>query len=290
MNIKRQLLLVIQDMESGRITKRNGFNYSQKSCDFYTKVVNSLKLNSKDLLAQVSQELQARGASSITEAQYIQAVKFLCGIAKIQCGDRKVKVMAPESYIPDTDRVWQMIKTFQPKTKQEKWGLQYIVTESLTGARISDIMSWTSENIIERDGKEYLVYEQSKTGKQVTIPVSQLLKDQFTNDLLPKIGYRTVLRCVKLVYKLAGFTKKVTRVNIVAGKRVVQEFEEYELIGTHKNRAVAITTLLQSGFSETEAKAISGHSGNSASFSRYVKFSQRHMDSKYEQFLNKVGS
>lgn len=100
------------------------------------------------------------------------------------------------------------------------------------------------------------------------------------------MNYRTLLRNVKAVFKKAGFTNKIERIRIVAGETKVEIKEEWEIMGTHRLRAAAITGMLQSGMSESEAKKFSGHSPRSNSFHRYVEFSQDHIDNKFLNYIN----
>lgn len=287
MKIKAKLLKTLEKMTSGELVKKNGFEYSPKTIKFYSDVVKSLKFNEDDTLKHIQEQLQKRGATSVTEKNYLDAIRVLMIKTGIEYSDVKTKVYQPTVHVPDPDRVWNMIKTFQPSTKQERWAFRYLTTEFLTSARYEDLRKLESSNIHVYNEKEYLVYHQSKTGKKVTIPMSPVLKAQFstTGYLLPRIPYASLSKYVKVVYEKAGFTQEIKTVKMVAGKVVEVVAKEFEIFGTHRMRASSITSMLQNGMTELEAKQISGHSPKSNSFSRYVEFSQNHMNEKYSKFL-----
>lgn len=286
MKLKAKLQQLITKMENGTITKKNGHPYSKKTCKFYYDIVNSLKFRDKNPLEYVQEQLHTRGASSITERNYINSLKILFNKIGIEYQDVIVKSFEPTIHIPDPDRVWEMIKTFKPETKQESWGFRYMVAEFLTSARYEDLASLDQSNVQSFSDQEYLVYIQHKTGKKVTIPITETLKNQFstTGKLLPNIPYTSLLRYVKTVWKKAGFTREIKSTKMVSGQLVTVTMKEYEAYATHRLRASSITGMLQVGMTEREVKQISGHSHNSNSFSRYVEFSQKHISEKYQKF------
>jgi hypothetical protein len=285
--MKKLLLKTLAQMSSGEIVKKNGFIYSEKTIKFYSDVINSLKFEKEDILKNIQSQLQKRGASSVTEKNYLDCVRVLMTKSGIEFKDVKTKVYQPTIHIPEPERVWKMIREFEPATKQERWGFRFLATEFLTSARYADLSKLDQSNIHSYDGKEYLVYQQSKTGKKVSIPITPLLKSQFsaTGYLLPKIPYSSLIKYVKKVYQKAGFTREVKSVKLVAGEMVEVTMKEFEAFGTHRMRGCSITSMLQNGMTELEAKQISGHSPKSQSFSRYVEFSQNHMNEKYLKFM-----
>lgn len=287
-----QINQIISAMETGEITKKNGRAYSKATVKFYREVIASIKLDLKDPLVSVKKQLRARGAEVVTETNYLAVVRFFLRHMKIEFTDVKTSIQEPAVYIPEPERVWEMINTFEPENRREKTAFAFIVAEAITSARYLDISKWTYANIIQYKGSEYLRYTQSKTGKTIQLPLSPLLKLQFNSftnhdsKLLPNEKYHTVLRNVKLVFKRAGFTRDIKRVRFSGKEIKVEIFQEWQIMGTHRLRAAAITGMLQSGMSESEVKRFSGHSGKSNSFSRYVEFSQQHIDNKYLNFIN----
>jgi integrase len=284
--------LILDKMKSGEITKVNGRLYSQKTIKFYSDVMASLQVDTDRPIESVMDQLRQRGAESVTVHNYMNVVKFFLKQSGIEFKDIKLPLDEPAVYIPEPERVWEMINSFAPKSKSRKKAFAYIVSEAVTSARYLDISRWTYANIIQYKGIEYLRYTQSKTGKTVQLPLPQILKRHFmpfsgqNSRLLPEMNYHTLLRQVKLVFKEAGFTNEIKRVRIVGNQTKVEIMQEWEVMGTHRLRATAITAMLQSGMSESEVKKFSGHSPRSNSFSRYVEFSQNHIDEKFLNYIN----
>ena len=284
--------LILDKMRSGEITKVNGRLYAQKTIKFYSDVMASLQIDLDRPLESVIDQLRQRGSESVTVFNYIGVVKFFLKQEGIPFKDIKLAVDEPAVYIPEPERVWEMINSFAPKSKSRKKAFAYIVAEAVTSARYLDISKWTYANVIQFKGSDYLRYTQSKTGKTVQLPLPGVLKRYFmpfsgpNSRLLPEMNYHTLLRQVKLVFKEAGFTREIKRVRIVGDQTKVEVMQEWEVMGTHRLRAAAITGMLQSGMSESEAKKFSGHSPRSNSFSRYVEFSQNHLDDKFLNYIN----
>lgn len=280
--------LVLNAMENGEIKKKNGRPYSKATIKLYRDVMSSIKLDLKNPIGSVIKQLESRGAESVTVSNYLNVVKFFLNQMGVKYTDTKVIVDEPAVYIPEPERIWEMIRTFKPETKQDKTAFGYIVAEALTSARYLDISRWTKSNLIKYKGQDYLRYTQSKTGKTIQMPFPEMLREYITDGdrMLPRVEYRTLLRNVKTVFKKAGFTREIQRVRIVAGQTVVETKQEWEVIGTHRLRAAAITGMLQSGMSESETKKFSGHSPRSNSFHRYVEFSQDHIDNKFLNYIN----
>ena len=279
-------------MEKGEIKKKNGRPYSKATIKLYRDVMSSIKLDLKNPIRSTIKQLESRGAESVTVSNYLNVVKFFLKQMNVEFTDEKIAVDEPAVYIPEPERIWEMLKVYNPYTKQDKVAFAYIVAEALTSARYLDISKWTHANIVKHKGQDYLRYTQSKTGKTIQMPFPALLRSHIIpfngpgSRLLPLVEYRSLLRNVKAVFKKAGFTNKIQRVRIVAGKTVVEIKEEWEVMGTHRLRAAAITGMLQSGMSESEAKKFSGHSPRSNSFHRYVEFSQDHIDNKFLNYIN----
>lgn len=287
-----QINQILSAMETGEIKKKNGRPYSKATIKLYKDVMASIDLDLDDPIKSTVRQLESRGAESVTVVNYLAVAKFFLRQLDIKYVDEKIFIDEPSVYIPEPERVWEMLKVYTPGPKQDKVAFAYIMAEALTSARYLDISKWTYANLIKYKGQDYLRYTQSKTGKTIQMPFPQLLRNHIArfkgpgSKLLPEVDYRTLLRNVKLVFKKAGFTNEIQRVRTVAGKTVVEIKQEWELMGTHRLRAAAITGMLQSGMSESEAKKFSGHSPRSNSFHRYVEFSQDHIDNKFLNYIN----
>lgn len=246
-------------------------------------------------ISDVREKIQKKGNEVGTENSYVSTLAWV--ISKIYevyglrldiSGNNWSRNQKSDQLIvPDHSLLIEKIKGFVPTNENESKAFKYIVVGLLTGARYSDIASWTrKENVVELSGRKYLTYIPQKTQKKrINIPFNPLLESVLgEKNLLPNIPYTTLTRYVKEVFRKMGFDRKVISIRKIGNKKIVREIPEYELMGTHRVRASAITGFLQNGMSETEAKSFSGHSANSRSFERYVDFSQSHLDSVFNEY------
>jgi len=280
-------------MLNGEIPKRNGMPYSEATKSTYNVILNNLipLLNEKDI-SSIRAKIRANGGESTTENQYIMVLTWairksneLLGTNyKIESGGYSTEEF--DSFVPEHERVVKMISTFQPQTEQQEKAFKYIRVAAITCARYSDMKSWTSDQNIA-NGK--LVYIPRKKGsRQIEIPLNQILRDSFGEDrLLPVIPYSTLMKEVKNIFMICGFTNEIIRTRKVGNKLVSKKMFEYEAMGLHRLRASAITGFLQSGMNTMEAKSFSGHSYDSKSFNRYVRFSQSHLSDKFGRFADR---
>lgn len=305
MTLKNEINEIRRMLVNNDLIKRNGTQYSQKTISCYNVILNNILEIAEDIeidsgkkevdlwINKIRKELRAKGNESVTENAYVACIKWsfgkiseVFGHSIITTGSSWAKL--PDEHqmiVPEYRRVIKMIRNFVPETELQKKAFEYIKTAALTGARYSDMSTWTRERNIMGD---YLVYIPKKTGgKMIKIPLSNHFNFGQTN-LLPKIPYTTLLKEVKSIFRLSGFTREVIREREVGGKKVFDKVQEWEIMGLHRLRASAITGMLQNGMSETEVKSFSGHSMDSKSFKRYVDLDSKHLESKYNGFLNRI--
>jgi hypothetical protein len=280
-------------MLNGHIPKKNGMPYSEATKTTYNTILNNLipLLTEKDI-SSIRAKIRANGGESTTENQYMMVLAWairksneLLGTNyKIESGGYSTEEF--DMFVPEHERVVKMISSFVPENKQQEKAFRYIRVAAITGARYSDMKSWSADQNIA-NGK--LVYIPRKKGsRQIEIPLNQILKDSFSEDrLLPVIPYSTLIKEVKNIFRICGFTNEIIRTRKVGNKLVSRKMFEYEAMGLHRLRASAITGFLQSGMSESEAKSFSGHSFDSKSFKRYVRFSQSHLSDKFGRFADR---
>ena len=281
---------------NGDLLKRNGRPYSKSTQRTYGTVLNIVLGYMDDELdiSSVRAKIRANGGESVTESQYVNVLAWAVNRSNEIFGT-DVSTKGPlwgrsieefDMFIPSHDRVVKMIGEFVPKTKTQEKAFRYIKVAAITGARYSDMKSWTVE---KNTAGNNLVYVPRKKGsRQVSIPIGHILKESFGSpNLLPKIPYSTLLKEVKNIFRMSGFTNEIIRTRRVGNEEVSKRMFEYEAMGLHRLRASAITGFLQSGMSETEAKTFSGHSFDSKSFKRYVEFSNEHLHDKFKGFSSR---
>lgn len=306
MTAKKAINEIRRMLVNNDLIKRNGRPYSEKTISCYNVILKNILEIADDFdmdyasikevnlwINKIRKKLRDRGNESVTENTYIGCIKWAFGkISEVFGHEITMKgpswAKLPDEHqmiVPEYRRVIKMIRSFTPRTKLQEKAFRYVKTAALTGARYSDMSTWTRErNII--DG--FLVYTPKKTGgKVIRVPLSDHLTFEETN-LLPKIPYTTLLKEVKNIFRLSGFTRDVIREREVGGEKVFETVKEWEIMGLHRLRASAITGMLQNGMTETEVKSFSGHSMDSKSFKRYVDLDKKHLENRYNLFLGNI--
>jgi len=153
----------------------------------------------------------------------------------------------------------------------------------VTGASISDLLSWTMANLIEDDGNYLISYVPEKTrgfAKTVEVPVYkehiEIFKkyDLSNGPLLPKISNQKFNKYLKEIGKLAGIRQNISKSVIMNEQPKPESGEKYQFMGSHLMRRTFITESLKAGMEAQFIMNCSGHSDYS-SFKKYVDYSDR---------------
>lgn len=170
-----------------------------------------------------------------------------------------------------------------------------------TGLRFSDMFLLTNKNFEYTDGSWYLKLRSKKTKvysfiKLPSYAVHAYLKYRPKDSKAPVFGEKNLAnfnRSLKRIGEIAGFTNEIHVYREKQGvfkkaksKKTKTRF--CDKMSSHMMRRTAITTLLILGMPELVVKKISGHSGNSTSFNRYVHFAQAYIDKEIEKVHQKL--
>jgi hypothetical protein len=187
-----------------------------------------------------------------TISQVIKSIKTICYHAQ----SNGIEV---NKQLPNISIKWQKCDKIYLDLKEiEKIENVELETESLinakdwllisceTGQRVSDFMKFTKKQIRIEKGKHLIEFTQVKTGKIMTIPLSQKVLSilKFRNGEFPKsISDQKYNEYIKDVCKLAGLTNKVkgSLIKIIDKENSVKRkksgtFEKWELVSSHIGR------------------------------------------------------
>ncbi|MBS1744019.1 MAG: site-specific integrase [Bacteroidetes bacterium] len=147
-----------------------------------------------------------------------------------------------------------------------------------TALRISDLKRVTDQHIIINNDGWFIEIEMQKTGKKVTIPVSERLKiilqkyKTTTGKYMPRgISPQKTNEYIKEVAaKIDAFKTEVIINSTLEGKRVSNSIPKYELISNHTGRRSFATNAALKGISYQAIMPITGHK-TEKSFLRYIK-------------------
>lgn len=152
------------------------------------------------------------------------------------------------------------------------------ILQCLTGCRISDLEALTDANL--KDG--ILVYQPHKTraetGMTATVPVcaeAKAIIDKYKDDpergnrLIPCIAQQNLNVAIKTIFRMAGVTRQVERINPRTGEK--ESVSIADIASSHMARR----TFVGSAYAQTPDPALvalmSGHVEGSKAFSRYVR-------------------
>lgn len=153
--------------------------------------------------------------------------------------------------------------------------IDWIIIGLVTGARYSDICSWTTDNIIDMKGQFYLNYTPSKTSNSsrvvVRVPLPPIALQIFnlshpSGKLMP---YRSnsVARCSREVLaKFPIFDRDV--VIVKNGQPITKKM--YQVFKFHWLRSSSASYMVSKGVPQDIVRSILGHSMSSKSFDLYA--------------------
>jgi integrase len=169
----------------------------------------------------------------------------------------------PTLFVTLTESEIHTIKEHEFKQNYLSNARDWLIVGCWTGCRVSDLMELTNENIMyKNNGQKFIRYTQSKTGKQVDLPIHPQV-----NEVLERLGGfpRAISDAkfnvyIKEVCQKAGLTQLVkgTRQNPNTHKKETGIFEKWELIKSHTCRR-SFATNHYSKLSNKLIMKITGH-------------------------------
>lgn len=168
-----------------------------------------------------------------------------------------------------------MLEAVPTENREEDIVKVQCLLEAFTGARISDILRLTAENI--SDG--YLTYTSQKTATTATVPVSEKTRGwiayaQENREAEPK-SLMQRNRVIRRLLKRAGICAP-TKI-YKAGREMTGE--KWKFISSHSFRVSAATNMAAAGLSLTEIRMTLGHT-NELMTSRYIAASKPNLSAK----------
>ena len=161
---------------------------------------------------------------------------------------------------------------FKGLTKKQERIRDLFVVGCLTALRYSDYSTLTKENFT----KDYIVKITKKTGKKVTIPLHNYVREIYTKydgEVSPGISLQHFNRYIKKICQRVGFTEEIVYHYTKGGKLVTESKQKWQLVSSHTGRRSAATNLYQTGRIKTyEIMALTGHT-TEKSFFRYIRTS-----------------
>lgn len=133
------------------------------------------------------------------------------------------------------------------------------VVGCLTGQRVSDYSRFNKDMVTELEGKRFIRIVQSKTGKQVYIPLDSRVMDILNkyDGELPIVDYKKIIRHIKFIGELLHWTYKADIDPSLLGSKKSSRF--CDLLGTHTARRSFATNAYAAGVPLSSIMAVTGH-------------------------------
>ena len=135
-----------------------------------------------------------------------------------------------------TEDELQAIISYEPQTRTESIVQAQFIVAALTGARHSDAVDFTEENINE----DMLIYVSKKTHVKAEVPLSPVVRDWLCSELMrasvTDMTFNTVIRNIAMKCGIDSEMKLYRRGEFVSGKK-------YEFISSHTARRTFCTLL-----------------------------------------------
>lgn len=164
-----------------------------------------------------------------------------------------------------------------------------------TGLRISDLKRLSKDHIKRTNNERYIEIEMKKTGKPVTIPLTEkleslLFKYQTANgSFFSGIHDQRVNDAIKEIAAKSDTFKQEAIVNTTEkGMRISKRVPKYRLITNHTARRSFATNKVLEGYPYSAIMLITGHKTEKA-FLRYVKINGYDAIKIFKQHTNKIG-
>ncbi|WP_298545834.1 tyrosine-type recombinase/integrase [uncultured Aquimarina sp.] len=185
-------------------------------------------------------------------------------------------------------------------TKTERRIKDIFVFGCTTGLRFSDIFLITNKNFEVQNGDYYLKLKSKKTKTYTSVKLPS-----YAVQIYLKYKRRSTKFAIFEAITLFNFNKTLKRIGEKANfdtpievsreklgkvsKTAAKSSERfYDKMSSHMMRRTAITTMLILGMPEHLVRNISGHTGNSSSFYRYVHFAQSYIDKEIDKVHSRL--
>lgn len=148
--------------------------------------------------------------------------------------------LEPTLFVTITEEEIEAIKKFKG-TNYHMNARDWLIIGCWTGCRVNDLMSLTKNNImINTKGQKFIRYTQSKTGKQVDLPIHPDVQEIIDRlgGLPHPISDVKFNKWIKEVCKGAGMTQEIygTKQDPDSHKKITGTFMKYELVRSHTCR------------------------------------------------------
>jgi len=117
----------------------------------------------------------------------------------------------------------------------------WLIISIETGQRISDFMNFTKDKLRQEKDKLLLEFKQSKTGTDISLPVSKKIKNilkKHDGDFPSRFKNSEYNGFIKEVCQISGLNKEISgsKHDIQLNRKLRGKYKKYELVSSHIGR------------------------------------------------------
>ena len=237
--------------------------------------------------------IKEMGLSLNSVGKDIQQIKTVCIDAK-ESGERiNEQVLSKKFNKPSEPTIFTTLNEQELNLLFEYEGKNYLenardwlLIGSWTGCRVGDLMKLNDKNIITHtSGKKIVQYTQSKTGRQVNVPMHphvEMIVERLKGFPRP-LSSVNFNKYIKEVCKIVGMTYKVegAKQNPFTHLKEVGSFEKWELIKSHTCRR-SFATNHYNKLPNKRIMAVTGHATEKMLLNYIGEVEDDHVDDFFE--------
>lgn len=225
--------------------------------------------------------LQSKGVGRNTEGKHIKSVKVFLNEAT-ERGLNTNMAFRSKGFRQTHEDTTKIFLTMGEITKLNDLDLSndrlkeitrdYFIINCLTALRYSDVIRIKKEHI--KNG--FLEIATIKTGQEVVIPISPLLKnifEKYNYELPPAPCNQIFNRYLKEIGKMAELNDPVTITKTVGGIKKTEVKQKWQLLSSHVGRRSLISNCILAGIGDSQIMMISAHRSPRV-FQKYVRVNQ----------------
>lgn len=226
--------------------------------------------------------LQSKGIGRNTEGKHIKTVKVFMNEATERGLNTNLAFRSKAFQKPHEDvqkifltkkEIAQLYKLDLSADKLKETVRDYFVINCLTALRYSDVIRIKKENIKD----DFLEIKTSKTGQEVVIPISPMVKNILIkyNYELPSAPCNQIFnRYLKDIGQMAELNEPVVITRTVGGVTKTEVKQKWELLTSHVGRRSLISNCILEGINTSAIMLLSAHRSLRA-FQSYVRINQQ---------------
>lgn len=186
--------------------------------------------------------IEIKNYASGYAGRMLSVIKTLCNDAKFNGLETHSQLFKVSGYKTKNEYIVVLspkelanVKDIELPLNSLKNARKWLLLDCYTGQRSGDLLNITKKNFNVRNGLEVIELKQQKTGKQVTIPLLEEIKEIISNGFPHKITQQKLNLYIKEISRLAGINEITEGLlfNKFTKRKEFGKYEKWKLVSTH---------------------------------------------------------